>query len=756
MRAQISLLLIVLSLCSFAQDKQLDSLFSELKKSSSKGLNRVYTLTEVANRLVISNPDSSLMIVKEIEQQAEYLKDEKLLLKLNNVKGQIYAIKGDFKQSEFYFQSNLTLASEQNVSNDVLTTYVNLGELYRITYRLDTGLYYLNKAKLLASEHLLGSGQHVRLRSLLLVYKCMKGDYAGGIIEGQKAIDLSNTYGHTFSLIYLNANMGRAYMEIGQYSKAISYFQAAVDYASRYNNLQNLANAYNLIASVYQKQQDYANSLKYMQKALFYSMKIAEPGALSEAYGNIATNYLSLGEIDSARVFFRRSEELADQSGHPVAKAMVASSMADMAYQQLNFSLTLKQFQKSVAIYQSIGDSLGVIRSSSGIAKAQWALNQRVQAIQSAVSAYQMAIRLNSWEEQAEILSQLTKYYKVIGNSAELSAAFEALLQVKDSLQKANDWKETNQLLADFSLKEQLKLMEAEQREKEYQLNEQLSNQKTTFYLMAGAFLILSMAFAWYFNTLRLKKRAFSELQIQKELLAAQTEELNASNEIKDRLFSVIAHDLRSPLGSLHSLIQLMSTESVTESEFRSFLPQLEAGVAKANHITQQLLNWSSIQFSGDQPQLAQVDIFKLVEEEVHLVSPQISQKQIEVINSIRPGDQLWSDEGRLSIIVRNLLGNAIKFSKPQGQIEIRFLPRQDEAVIQIQDYGVGMSLHTLQRVQSGISTTSPGTAMEAGVGLGLLIVRDMVKSLQGKIELQSEENQGTLFSVILPVKHNS
>jgi hypothetical protein len=150
-----------------------------------------------------------------------------------------------------------------------------------------------------------------------------------------------------------------------------------------------------------------------------------------------------------------------------------------------------------VAIYHSIGDSLGVIRSSSGIAKAQWALNRRAQAIQNAVSAYQMAIRLNSWEEQAEILSQLTKYYKVIGNSAELSAAFEALLQVKDSLQKANDWKETNQLLADFSLKEQLKLMEAEQREKEYQLNEQLSNQKTTFYLMAGAFLILSMAFAW-------------------------------------------------------------------------------------------------------------------------------------------------------------------------------------------------------------------------------------------------------------------
>lgn len=733
----------------FAQDRELDSLSLQLQKHRSEGIEKIKTLILIANRLVISNPDSSLGIIKQVERSEDLT--SRLRMKINNVKGQAFAVKGQYKQAEYTFLLNQSFKPYEEHSEEFLSTYVNLAELYRITYQLDTGLYYLSVAKKLINEKLQSSGQHVRIQSLLLVYKCMKGDYAGGVIEGMKAIELCKKYKHRYSLIYLNVNMGKAYLEMGQMSKAIAFFREAVDYAIQFNNVQNLTNAYMLIGTVYHKQKDYQNSLLYMKRALQHALKIGEPGALSEVYGNIASNFIKLGQVDSARQYFLQSELQADRSGLPDAKASVATSIAEMAYLQLNFKLAASQHQKALSIYQDIGDSLGVIQSLLGISKAQWALNKSPLAFTNALEARQMAMRLQNWELLSEALACLINYYKITGDQRALISSYEDYLKAKDSLNRANDWKETNQLLIDFNLKEQIRALEVEQKEKEYQLNQQLSNQQFTLYLLLAAVLLLIMAFAWYFNTQRLKKMAFEELQAQKELLAEQKEELNAANEVKDRLFSVIAHDLRSPLGSLYSLIQLMSSSSVSEEEFRSFLPKLQEGVEKAIHITEQLLSWSSIQFNGDQPSISVVNLYSTILEEINLAEQTLNAKFLVVQNQIEPHYTIKTDPDRLRIIVRNLLGNAIKFSRSGGVIELYKTHSEGKLFLSFKDYGLGMSQETLKRVSSGISTTSLGTKREQGVGLGLLIVRDMLKSLKGQLEVLSKTNEGTTFTIILP-----
>lgn len=238
--------------------------------------------------------------------------------------------------------------------------------------------------------------------------------------------------------------------------------------------------------------------------------------------------------------------------------------------------------------------------------------------------------------------------------------------------------------------------------------------------------------------------------------LLKRTEELNNSLRERDRLHAVIAHDLRSPIGSIKMILNLLLS-SVDKRMIGEDLYEL---LLMANRTTEEtfsllenLLSWSKNQMGKLELSLRDVDLSELIQDSL-LIFTSISQtKNIEIRSEDFPSTQVNVDIDIFKTIFRNLLSNAVKFSKEGGEILISVDRMENEAVVNVTDYGKGIKKDDQNKVLDPNTTfTSYGTKNEEGSGLGLALCRDFTKRLGGRLWFVSEENKGSTFSFSVPL----
>ncbi|MDO1449034.1 GAF domain-containing sensor histidine kinase [Rhodocytophaga aerolata] len=251
----------------------------------------------------------------------------------------------------------------------------------------------------------------------------------------------------------------------------------------------------------------------------------------------------------------------------------------------------------------------------------------------------------------------------------------------------------------------------------------------------------------------KLLEREKESLERKVKLRTEQLEKLNAS---KDRFFSIIAHDLLSPVnGVIGSANQLAyHIDTLSQEEIEKFAQGIFISSNRLKRLLTNLLEWASTQ-TGDMifnPQT--VDLGQVIKEAVDLLKETAQSKEVGIINSIKDTFFLEADENMLHSIVRNLLANAIKFSKKGGTIQLFVEASDTHLTFSIQDTGVGMSKDILEKLfRLDVKHSSLGTNEEKGTGLGLLLCKEFVTMHGGSIEVQSEEKKGSTFSVYLPKK---
>ena len=255
-------------------------------------------------------------------------------------------------------------------------------------------------------------------------------------------------------------------------------------------------------------------------------------------------------------------------------------------------------------------------------------------------------------------------------------------------------------------------------------------------------------------------KRHQQDLQV---LVKERTSELNKANaelkEInatKDKLFSIIAHDLRGPFTSLLGFSDLMieNIRNYDVDKFEKLLNHINSAAKSAYTLLENLLLWARSQNKQLLFKPANINISNLIKEVIVSINSMASLKNIALENNISVDVNGWADANMLTAIVRNLISNAIKFSNHGGLIEITGLSKENAVEISVSDNGVGMSdevINKLFRVENHMSLT--GTAHEKGTGLGLLICREFVEKHGGKIWVESNPGKGSRFTFTLPHK---
>jgi signal transduction histidine kinase len=233
----------------------------------------------------------------------------------------------------------------------------------------------------------------------------------------------------------------------------------------------------------------------------------------------------------------------------------------------------------------------------------------------------------------------------------------------------------------------------------------------------------------------------------------ARTSELTKANQVREKLLSVVSHDMRGPLNSLRGVLDIYNEGGFSESEMKALAGQIEENMSATSMLMDNILLWTSNQLKGVKVSYSKFSLRELIEEHFKIFKSIAETKNISFINTAEPFE-VKSDKQILSLILRNLIANAIKFSFEGGCIEIHALENNSDFIIQVKDNGKGIPTEDLASIFQATITTE-GTSQEKGTGLGLALCYDYLRHLNGEISVQSERDKGTTFTIRVPFKEN-
>ncbi len=237
-----------------------------------------------------------------------------------------------------------------------------------------------------------------------------------------------------------------------------------------------------------------------------------------------------------------------------------------------------------------------------------------------------------------------------------------------------------------------------------------------------------------------------------------KTEALEKLNQEKNKLFSVLAHDLKNPVNNLNSILDLYSDGALNITEFQNLANQTNSTLKNLSEVITNLLNWSKASFeNGIQVRNENVYLDKLLKDVFLELAPMSSVKNVHLISEITPEYSIFTDPLIAKVILRNLLANALKFSKPNNNIIVKIENIDSHmAKFIIQDFGVGMNPEQIMSLNSSKTfiKSTIGTLGEKGSGLGLMLVKDFCDRLIWKIHFHSERNVGTSVEITFPRTH--
>lgn len=231
-----------------------------------------------------------------------------------------------------------------------------------------------------------------------------------------------------------------------------------------------------------------------------------------------------------------------------------------------------------------------------------------------------------------------------------------------------------------------------------------------------------------------------------------QAEELQKLNQLKDRIFSIMAHDLRGPLLNLAEVLKMTSDDTISAEEFKELSPTLTKDISYTTDLLENILHWSRSQLKGYGINKEFFDLKNLISSEVSYHLKAASVKKIEIVQQLTDDLIAYADLLMMQIVIRNLIINAIKFCHENCRIDIAASYTNANYIgLKIQDNGVGIALENIQKIFNGENFSSRGTQNEKGTGIGLMVCWDFMERNEGSITIESELGTGTLFNLQIP-----
>ncbi|WP_316739413.1 tetratricopeptide repeat protein [Pedobacter aquatilis] len=610
-------------------------------------------------------------------------------------------------------------------------------------------------------------------------------------------------------------NMSALYSSIPDYAKSLEVNQKAMALYQKNNKQDDLASCYINIAAVYQALGQQKTASEYGKRALKIFTLNEDKIGIAYAYECLGLSYSSATSADLVAMkieedkklnialdYFTKGLKIAENSNDQLGISSFKKNIGKIYEKQGEGELALHFYKDALSIDEKTGQKGYYAESLKTL--GTFYKNQRKygEAIEMLNLALNISIEKNFLDTQRDVLLKLSEVYQDLNKNKESLDYYKRYIIARDKLfneekereitrrqlmvdfgVKENDYK-LKQKVSDATLKEQYLLARQQEqqlllRKKEleffgqqknlqssnfersklqsaydsYQKNKQISEQKqqiafdekVKIFLTVAITLVVFTAGLIYFNqrkTTRLNK-----------IINKQKRELEQLSRVKDRIFSIVSHDMRTPVNSLISFIQLLEAGKIDQPKLTKYASSLKNSLTYTSSMMENLLNWAASQMQGFNPYLETLDISILITDVVNTSKDAADFKKIIIENNIQPNTLCKADENMLSLVLRNLISNAIKFTPDEGKVIISSHLDNNELKISITDDGIGMSAEQVEHFNNsafqGAGFSTPGTNREKGTGLGLLLCRTFMTLMDGKIVLNSCKNEGSTFNLI-------
>ena len=337
------------------------------------------------------------------------------------------------------------------------------------------------------------------------------------------------------------------------------------------------------------------------------------------------------------------------------------------------------------------------------------------------------------------------KVYKKNGEDPEALAYLETFKTMSDSLFMDKN-KQSLSLLEN-------KLHYEQEKQELIEANEAaLAKQRNYIYFTVIILLILTIITCVIRRSENIQKRLNKELKDKSQAVIQREAQLHEINKTNTKLFSIIGHDLRGPIGGLQSILKMFTEGDISTKELVSFIPKLKTDVDNISFTLNNLLSWGLNQLNGVVTKPKRVSLSYLVSNNIQLLSEIAKSKSIKIINQLPENPRIWADNNQIDIVIRNLLSNAIKFTPENGLITIGAEEKSGMWKISVRDTGIGMTAEMQRSVfKDSSNITTYGTNNEKGTGLGLSLCKEMVHKNNGEIWVDSVPRKGTTFYFTVP-----
>ncbi len=532
----------------------------------------------------------------------------------------------------------------------------------------------------------------------------------------------------------------------GDYAKALSGYLDGISLAEKVNNKDMLSIMNENIAGLYSSQKDFVQALAYYKKVKKINDEIGNELYQAETMSNLASLYADMGKLDYAMFNVNRSITIFEKHRILDWLAYAYEIKGKVYLKQDNYKWALYWYNQSEMLHKNlVDDDRSKIDLLNGMAKAYLKQGKDSISEKYALEAFEISNRIQFMEGKQ--ICALT-LYNINKNKEKFEKALsyhEIYQDISDTLHR-NENKRSLTLLKTKTEYEQQKLTLMEENERALAAQQR--------YVNAALLILLIFIFVTFLvhRNQKIQKKLNTELTAKQAKLEIREIELNESNETKTKLFSIIGHDLRGPIGALQELLKLFSEGEMGQKEFLDFIPKLREDIDHIFFTLNNLLSWGRTQMNGSVTEPTIVPVDNLVTENMNLLTEVAKKKSIELISEVRENTLAWADSNQIDIVIRNLISNALKFTPMGGKVTVNAIDMESCWQVSVRDTGVGMDKITQKKLfDKNANITTYGTNNEKGTGLGLSLCKEMVEKNKGNIWVESSLETGSCFYFTLP-----
>lgn len=629
----------------------------------------------------------------------------------------------------------------------------------------DTTLYYLEQADIRTEDTSLyrGIGLCQLIRGFIFKHK---GDGVSAINAYKKALELFQSIDYDTGIASTYNNLGVMYKRMGLYKKALEFSLKSLELKKEVGDRERLMPIYTNLGILHYRLGEYGEAMDYYHINEQLCKEFKDTNRLMKLYVNMGNIKLSQKNFSEAYRYYQNANDFLEPNTNFFLKSTILVNIGITYDEKEEYEKAQTYYQEAFDLANRVGNYSAKIISLIGLGQVHFELNNDKRGLDYTMQAYGLAKQNRDLNKIASISNKLYVFYKEQGDFQNSLSYLEVFHRYNDSIKSMEKTKEIERLKAQYENKQkeqQISLLEKENKVQELELakeREARAKRKWQIFVLIGVVVVVAGLSLYFAFLNRQKKRMnkilreqYSKIQDQQEEITSQNDKLASANELKDQMFKIIAHDLRSPLIAMDDVARLIPY-AIEEKDFESLQDlsfSLQNSVARILDLTDNLLSWSMSQSDEISYKPDYLQLHDIGNRTLEVYNALARMKKIDLINDIDPNLKVFADPNILMTVLRNLVNNALKFTRDGGMVAIGATMTKSEVRVWVQDTGIGMEKAMLDTIFQIDKTRTSGTRGESGNGLGLFFCKKFVHINKGEIHIESQKGEGTIVSFTVP-----